>query len=140
MTPQCHYKRACTEKKAKQNQSDNKLAAAVISKLEAGNFREAIRIICSDDKPAVDNAVTYAAWQDTHPAPPDNHRPFCNSPGNTRFQPLQISPYDMERSYDHSPDPLADRMAHHLSIFANYYLAQLMINYARPSQIWSIFC
>jgi len=40
---------------------DTKLAAAVMKKLEAGNFKAAIRIICSSDMPAQVNPDTLKA-------------------------------------------------------------------------------
>ena len=37
---------------ARKASEDSKLAAAVTNKLEAGNFRAAVRLICSDSAPA----------------------------------------------------------------------------------------
>jgi hypothetical protein len=60
-----------TNKKASNDQS---LASAVMSKIEDGNIRAAIRIITSGDSPAVDNISTYQSLCDRHPhAPPDRN-------------------------------------------------------------------
>ena len=42
-------------------------AAAVQAKIEDGNIRAALRIISSDDKPAVDNSDTFAKLSEKHP-------------------------------------------------------------------------
>ena len=128
-------------KTTKQNHSDNKLAAAVTSKLEAGNFRAASRILCSDDKPAADNAVTYDALQEDIQllwiiaglcAIPEA---TLGSNHDRYHQKIWI-----ERNDHFLSDPLEDRTAYQLNIFVTYYLTQLTISYARPSQIQSIFC
>ena len=55
---------------------ENILAAAVTSKIEDGNLRAAIRLICSDDAVAPHNAETLAALESKHPkAPPDRELP-----------------------------------------------------------------
>jgi hypothetical protein len=52
------------------------LADAVASKLEDGNVRAAIRILCSDDKPAPITEETFKELQAKHPAAPaDRHAP-----------------------------------------------------------------
>ena len=43
------------------------LAAAVSAKIEDGNIRAAVRIVCSEDKPAPDNGETYAKLLEKHP-------------------------------------------------------------------------
>ena len=53
------------------NQDDSStLAAAVRSKLEDGNIKAAVRIICSDDKPAPNDQATLESLQRRHPAAP----------------------------------------------------------------------
>jgi len=47
----------------------SRLAAAVTSKLEAGNFKAAIRLIYSDDTPAADTLNTLRALEIKHPGP-----------------------------------------------------------------------
>ena len=59
---------------------------AVTSKLEAGKFKAAIRILCSEEKLAPSNAL-----HKNHPEPTADRRPFCDPPGNPRFNPLQVS-------------------------------------------------
>lgn len=43
------------------------LSAAVTAKIEDGNIKAALRIICSEDKPAPDNIETLSALMDKHP-------------------------------------------------------------------------
>ena len=74
------------------------MAAAVTSKLEAGNFRAAIRIICSSDTPAPVNSETVQALQQKHSAPATDRRPPCDPAGNQRFEPLQVSKEDVLRA------------------------------------------
>ena len=74
---------------------DARLAAAITSKLEVGNFRTAVRLLCSDDVPAPTNAETRQALQDKHPSAPLDPKPACSPTGNLRFQPLQVSPDDV---------------------------------------------
>ena len=77
---------------------DLKLAAAVTSKIEAGNFHAAIWLICSENKPAPFTADTYEALKKKHPPVPDDHREPCDPTGNSRFQVLQVSLEDATRS------------------------------------------
>ena len=46
------------------------LATAVMTKIEDGNIKAAIRIITSDERPAADSAETLQALGDRHPPPP----------------------------------------------------------------------
>ena len=48
------------------------LAAAVRAKIEDGNVRAAARIICSDEKPAVEDDATLDALRQRHPAAPSD--------------------------------------------------------------------
>ena len=77
---------------------DLKLAATVTSKIEVGNFRAAIRLICSEDKPAPSTADTYEALKKKHPPAPDDRREPCDPTGNSRFQALQVSLEDITKS------------------------------------------
>ena len=72
------------------------LASAVASKLEDGNYKAAIRLICSEDKPAKENAVTLSALKMKHPAAPNDRRPQCHPSSSTRFEPLQITVADIK--------------------------------------------
>ena len=82
----------------KDSTEDSKMAAAVTSKLEAGNFRAAIRIISSSDTPAPVNMETLQALQQKHPAAASDRRPPCDPAGNQRFEPLQVSKEDVLRA------------------------------------------
>ena len=44
------------------------LAATVSAKIEDGNIRAAVRLICSEDKPAPDTDATFMKLQEKHPA------------------------------------------------------------------------
>ena len=70
-------------------------AAAITSKIEAGNMRAAIRLLCSDDKPAPTTAKTMEELKKKHPdAPP--HRLISSDPtGNTRFYAFQVEAKDV---------------------------------------------
>ena len=46
------------------------LAAAVTAKVEDGNIKAAIRLLCSEEKPAKDTAATLLKLMERHPAPP----------------------------------------------------------------------
>jgi len=54
------------------------LAAAVTAKVEDGNIRAAIRILCSEEKPATDTDATYVKLLERHPAPPSNRIPVAD--------------------------------------------------------------
>jgi hypothetical protein len=69
-------------------------ANAVTSKLEEGNFKAAIRLICSDDRPAADSAETLAALRAKHPPSAPDRRIPC-SPDSARFDAVQISDKDI---------------------------------------------
>jgi len=77
---------------------DSRLAAAVSSKLEAGNFSAAIRIICSSDAPAQVNHDTLQALQIKHPGPAHNRRTPSDPGDNPRFESLQVSKEDVIRA------------------------------------------
>jgi hypothetical protein len=76
---------------------DTQLAAAISKKLESGNFRAAVRILCSEDTSAPSNEDTLKALQSKHPAAcPTRRTPFDpTNTSNPRFQAIQISPEDM---------------------------------------------
>jgi len=71
------------------------LASAVASKLEEGNFKAAIRLICSDDKPAQINKLTHQALKAKHPSVPPDRRSQCAPSSSNRFAPLQITIGDL---------------------------------------------
>src|SRR5215831_15460391 len=60
-----------TNTTAQRNESFD-LAKAVTSKVEDGNIRAALRLLCSDDKPTEPSDTVFNAMQARHPpAPPD---------------------------------------------------------------------
>ena len=69
---------------------DLRLAAAITSKIEAGNMRAAIRLLCSDDKPAAATAKTLEELEKKHPEAPVDRRSPCDPTGNTRFAAMQV--------------------------------------------------
>jgi len=72
------------------------LASAVASKLEDGNYKAAVRLICSEDKPAKENEATFVALKMKHPAAPSDRRPQCHPSSSSRFDPLQITVADVK--------------------------------------------
>jgi len=72
-------------------------AKAAVSKLEDGNIRAAVRIICSSDEPAADSVATLNALIAKHPdAPADIGFPNISLDGP--FEPLQVSEDDVRRA------------------------------------------
>ena len=67
------------------------MAAAVANKLEAGNFRAAIRIICSSDTPVEPNQDTLMKLMAKHPPPAADRRLPCDPADNPRFEPLRMN-------------------------------------------------
>ncbi len=53
---------------------DNARATAISSKFEEVNITAAVRILCSDDKPAPINAETLEELRLKHPSPPVDHQ------------------------------------------------------------------
>jgi len=70
-------------------EAEQYLAKAVSSKLEEGNIKAAIRLACSEDKPAPNTAETLSALKKKHPPAATDRRPAC-SPDSARFDPLQM--------------------------------------------------
>jgi hypothetical protein len=58
--------------KPRRDDASSSLAAAVRAKIEDGNVRAAARIICSDEKPAVEDDATLDALRQRHPAAPSD--------------------------------------------------------------------
>ena len=88
---------AWTTRSVSNKKQDSHLAAAATSRFEAGNFRAAIRLFCSEVKPAPNNAATLEALKSKHPPASPDGKPPCEFFGNSRFQPLQVSPEDVIR-------------------------------------------
>jgi hypothetical protein len=70
----------------KKKDANELLAAAVTAKVEDGNLRAAIRILCSEEKPATDIEATFVKLQDRHPAPPADRRPAPDPNGYSAIQ------------------------------------------------------
>jgi hypothetical protein len=75
--------------------SETRLASAVSGKIEDGNLKAAIRLMCSDDKPATASADTVAKLIEKHPSPPADRRAF---PSATSTQLLQVSDEDVSKA------------------------------------------
>ena len=71
-----------------QNNDDSHLATAITNKLEAGSFRAAIRLLCSEDKPALNNTETLETLRAKHPPAAQDRKQAYDFVSNTRFQPL----------------------------------------------------
>jgi hypothetical protein len=68
------------------------LAATVSAKIEDGNIRAAVRIICSEDKPAPDTEATFKKLQEKHPPSSSRSKPF---PDPSLTPALQVSEADV---------------------------------------------
>jgi hypothetical protein len=67
--------------------ADSRLARSVSSKLEEGNFKGAVRLICSEDSQAVVTDETVAALRLKHPSAPTDRRSVASlSTGTTSGQ------------------------------------------------------
>ena len=71
---------------------DQSLATAVMSKIEDGNIKAAIRIITSGDISAVDNADTYQSLCDRHPQAPVDRNPLLDP---NKFSATQFTEEDV---------------------------------------------
>ena len=58
--------------------SDSSLADAIIAKLEDGNVRGAVRLLCSDDRPAPFSQESFIKLQAKHPSAPSDRIPVPN--------------------------------------------------------------
>ena len=74
------------------------LAAAVTSKLEAGNFKAAVRIICSSDTPKQADQDTWKILRSKHPDSATDSRVPCDPKGNAHFDPLQVNREDVMKA------------------------------------------
>ena len=63
---------SCADRSLSSRKSDatSSLAARISAKIEDGNIRAAVRIICSDDSPALENQDTLSKLADKHPTAP----------------------------------------------------------------------
>ena len=81
--------------KPSRNRETLMLAAAISSKVDAGNFRVAVRLLCSEKTVAPSTNNTYEALKTIHPVAPSDRRLAAEFKGNTRFTPLQVSLEDI---------------------------------------------
>jgi hypothetical protein len=70
----------------KSRNDDGLLAAAVTAKVEDGNIKAAIRLLCSEEKPAKDTAATFLKLMERHPAPPVERCPAADPISTTALQ------------------------------------------------------
>src|SRR6218665_2205285 len=73
---------------------EQSVATAVASKLEDGNIRAAVRILCSSDKPENVDRETLEELRSKHPDPPSDRPNFTSSP---RSAPSQVSKEQVRR-------------------------------------------
>lgn len=93
-----------TKQKKSATKNPNKyMAASVSSKLEDGNIKAAIRIICSEDTPAPNNAETLAALKAKHPVAPANRREPISPSTSDRFVALQVSSESVRKEIANFP-------------------------------------
>ena len=71
------------------------LAAAISNKVEAENFRAAVRLLYSEETVTASTDETYEALKTKHPAAPSDPRPAAEFKGNKPFTPLQVSSEDV---------------------------------------------
>ena len=83
-------------RKIKSMSADEVRAKAAVSKLEDGNVRAAVRILCSNDEPAANSAATLNALMSKHPAAPADF--FSEILLDGAFTPLQVSEDDVSES------------------------------------------
>jgi len=76
----------------KKKNADQLLASGVTAKVEDGNIKAAIRILCSEEKPATDVKATYEKLLERHPQPPLDRR-LAKSPED--IPGIQVSEADV---------------------------------------------
>jgi hypothetical protein len=70
--------------------SEKYLATVVSMKLEEGNFKAAVRLVCSEDRPAPCSAETLVALTQKHPPAKTDRRPATNPSSSSRLNALQV--------------------------------------------------
>ena len=63
-----------------------------------GNFKAALRLICSDDTPAPDNQDTFQALLDKHPQAPEDRKQFQDPKESSKFTLFQASCSDFSKA------------------------------------------
>ena len=79
------------------------LAAAITNKVEDGNFRAAVRLLCSEKTVAPNNDDMFVALKAKHRAASSDSRQAVDLKGNVRFLPLQVSPEEVMKSLKNFP-------------------------------------
>ena len=72
----------------RRHRKDFALSAAVSCKMEDGNIKAALRLLCSDDKPADFSETVLSSMQEKHPSAALNRKSF---PAPSSYSPLQVS-------------------------------------------------
>lgn len=80
------------------NDANRYLARAVSAKLEEGNIKGAVRLVCSEDKPAPCTAETLTALRQKHPPAAPDRRPACCPTSSPRFEAPQVLDVDIARA------------------------------------------
>ena len=83
------------------------LAASVSSKIEDGNFKAAVQMLCSEDKPARVNDETVVALRLKHPPPPMDRKKVTD-PNTDDFQPLVVSEMEVRSAIQSFPTGSAE--------------------------------
>ena len=92
-SPQCDYTPDLTRQNNKS--SSALLAQAISAKLEDGNLKAAIRLLCSDDSPADPSPDTLQKLQEKHPPASDG---IADLPAPQRDTALTVSEEDVRRA------------------------------------------
>ena len=87
-----NYVHVNIQQRATKTTDDQCIATAVMSKIEDGNIRAAIRIITSDDRPADDSAETLQALRERHPCAAPDRQQF---PDPIKFPTSQFTEEDV---------------------------------------------
>jgi Reverse transcriptase (RNA-dependent DNA polymerase) len=86
----------CKAVKTRKVKTDNAILASLVqAKIEEGNFKAAIRIVCSDDKPAPVSTSTRDALQQKHPPRASDRLQLGTSSSHDRFKPLEVTEADV---------------------------------------------
>ena len=75
-------------KAARTHRKEFALSAAVSTKIEDGNIKAALRLLCSEDKPADCSDTVFTSMQDKHPPAASDRKPV---PAPSSYTPLQVS-------------------------------------------------
>ncbi len=90
-----------TAQRTKHLKSDDEVIAAIASaKLEDGDVKGAVRLLCSEDKLAAPDSSTFTELQRLHPPAPGDRR----SAPSTDIPPLQVSPAAVRASVQSFPN------------------------------------